>query len=105
MNLIRKFLLKLAKGVAQEEAEAIPQKTIHIVKQEYPLITLRAQRMIESKYPQYSPLEAVVKYTEREMAWELVDKMQENGMIRYTHSHEKDIHLIEAEIRAVKWDG
>lgn len=105
MNPIRKFLLKLANGVAREEVAAIPQMTMHLVKQEYPLVTLRVQRMIESNYPQFSPEQAVVEYTEREMAWELVDKMQENGMICYSRDFTKDAHIIKAEIKAVKWDG
>lgn len=55
MNPIRKFLLKLANGVAREEV--IPQRMLAIMKQERPLVTLRMKRMISSNYPEFCPPE------------------------------------------------
>lgn len=102
MNPIRKFLLKLANGVAREEV--IPQRMLAIMKQERPLVTLRMKRMISSNYPEFCPPEEIVSYTKREMAHALAEEMQEKNMIRYEHSHTHDYHEIEAEIRAVKWE-
>lgn len=102
MNLFRKILLRLANGVALEDM--IHQQTTSIIKTEFPIVTLRIRKMIWTKYPEYSPIQDIVDYTMKEIAYSLADEMKEKGMIRYIHSHTHDEHVIEAEIKAVKWE-
>lgn len=83
MNIIRKTLLKLARGVAREDVPAVPLPAPQIVRADRPVVKIKNVRLIGSGEYRVVPIEDIISYSKREMAQEIGGKMQELGMIRY----------------------
>lgn len=82
INQIRRFLLRIAKGVAQEEALIkLPER--QIIQADRPVQKIKFSREIGPEQYRYMPIDDIISYTKREMALEIAEEMQEKGMIRY----------------------
>lgn len=116
INPIRNFLLKIAKGVAQEEAR-IELPKMQIIRTDRPIQKIKAAREIGPEQYRYMPIDDIISYTKKEMAMEIAEEMQENGIIRYQVDKplkppEKlfisdifdGVYRITAEVWAARWD-
>lgn len=83
MNIIRKTLLKLARGVAREDVPAVPLPAPQIVRADRPVEKIKIGRSIGPGEYKVFPIEDIISYSKWEMAQEIGEKMQELGMIRY----------------------
>lgn len=82
INPIRHFLLKIAKGVAKEEAWIeLPKK--QIIRVDRPVQKIKVSREIGPEQYQYIPIDNIISYTKGEMILEIAEEMREKGMIRY----------------------
>lgn len=95
---IRRFLLKLLKGVPQE----VPQENRNkIIIKHAPIVTLR----VNKHEPAYLIDDNLIQFAKEEMTQELLEKMLEDGLINFTT--EKDIlnpeyYIFQAELKVVK---
>lgn len=117
MNIIRKTLLKLARGVAREDVPAVSIPAPQIVRVGRPVEKIKIGRAIGIGPVEYQdrPIEDILSYSKREMAQEIGEKMQAMGAIRYRvheptkvpdrlyHTDISDgVYTIEAEAWVVK---
>ena len=114
MNIIRKMLLRLARGVAQEEV--IPRRMATMLRVNAPVEKIKIGRIIWPGEYSAMPIEDIISYSKRELAHEIAEKMAENGMIRYQVKEPAEVperiyrsdilegeYTITAEVRIVKW--
>lgn len=110
MNIIRKALLKLARGVAREDVPAVSIPEPKIVRVGRPVVKINKARVINRAEILYRPLEDIINYTQRELAQEIGEKMQEMGLICYrldeveepSDEWWRDMYTVTAEAWAVK---
>lgn len=82
INPIRRFLLKIAKGVAQEDARIqLPEK--QIIRADRPVQKIKASREMAPEQFRYMPFDDIISCIKREMILEIAEEMHEKGMIRY----------------------
>lgn len=111
VKMLRKILLKLARGVAREEV--MLSKISNLIRVDRPIIKMA--RQIGPWEYRYLPLDEIISYTKQKMAQEIGEKMAENGMINFTvkmpdvkinalfgGDPEKELCIITAEVWAAK---
>lgn len=81
MNILRKALLRMARGVAQEEA--IGRQMMQAQHVNTPVEKIRISQVIPGREVQYRPCNDIIDYIEKEMAKEIGEKMAETGLIRF----------------------
>lgn len=95
---IRRFLLKLLKGVPQE----VPQENRNkIIIKHAPIVTLR----VNKHEPAYLIDDDFIQFAKEEMAQELKEKMLEDGLINFIiekDSCDPEYYIFQAEIKIVK---
>ena len=108
MNIFRKSLLKLARGVPAEEAGRMDKLPAgQIVREDRPVLKLQTKKVISKWLLDVALKSEVEFYAKQEMAENIGRQMKEQGLIRYTEVPDDDPYnegglILTAELWAVQ---
>ena len=108
MNIFRKSLLKLARGVPAEEAGRMDKLPAgQVVREERPVLKLQTKKVITKLLLDVASKSEIEYFAKDEMAENIVRGIKEQGLIRYTEAPDDDPYnegglILTAELWAVQ---